>query len=88
MRFVDRKLPKGWTGRILLPTPPVHPLMGVPEEKMKIVKLILSALVIAAALFADPAPDIDLVDLEGKWHNMNTYVKQGKYIAYDFVTLG
>jgi len=55
---------------------------------MKIVKLILSALVITAALSADPAPDVDLVDLDGNWHNMNTYVNQGKYIAYDFVTLG
>jgi hypothetical protein len=55
---------------------------------MKMVKLALGVTVITAALSADPAPDINYIDLDGKWHNMNTYVRQGKYIAYDFVTLG
>lgn len=36
---------------------------------------------------ADPAPDINVVDLDGNWHNLNTYVSQGKYVALDFVTL-
>ncbi len=51
-------------------------------------QLVLKVVMLFAALsFADPAPDINLVDLEGNRHNMNTYVTQGKYIAYDFVTL-
>lgn len=54
---------------------------------LKMIKLIAGVLLATAVVSADPAPDINLVDLEGNWHNMNTYVSQGKYIAYDFVTL-
>ncbi len=54
---------------------------------MKMIKGLTGILVLAAVVFADPAPDYDYVDLEGNMHNMNTYVSQGKYIAYDFVTL-
>ncbi len=54
---------------------------------MKLLKGLIFVLGIASVLSADPAPDINLVDLDGNWHNMNTYLKQGKYIVYDFVTL-
>ena len=54
---------------------------------LKMIKMITGVLLAAAVVSADPAPDINLVDLEGNWHNMNTYISQGKYIAYDFVTL-
>ncbi len=51
------------------------------------IKLIAGVLMVTTVVSADPAPDYDYVDLEGNMHNMNTYVSQGKYIAYDFVTL-
>jgi hypothetical protein len=54
---------------------------------MKIYLFLAGVFLINALAVADPAPDINLVDLEGNWHNMNKYVTQGKYIAYDFVTL-
>lgn len=51
-------------------------------------KVIVIMLVTMTALaFSDSAPNINYVDLDGKRHNMNTYIKQGKYLAYDFVTL-
>ena len=54
---------------------------------MKILPLLTAVLLSAAPVFADPAPNINIVDLDGKWHNLNTCVKQGKYVALDFVTL-
>ncbi len=54
---------------------------------MKLFAGLIVVVGITAVLSADPAPDINYIDLDGNWHNMNTYVKQGKYIAYDFVTL-
>ena len=58
------------------------------KYRMQMLRGLIAVLGLTAVLLADPAPDVDLVDLDGNWHNMNTYVSQGKYIAYDFVTLG
>lgn len=52
---------------------------------MRTIIMVLAAIV--AATLADPAPNINYKDLDGNRHNMNTYVKLGKYLAYDFVTL-
>lgn len=54
---------------------------------MKILKIVTAVLLSANIASADPAPDINIVDLDGKWHNLNTYARQGKYVAIDFVTL-
>ena len=58
------------------------------KYRMQMLRGLIAVLGLTAVLSADPAPDVDLVDLDGNWHNMHTYVSQGKYIAYDFVTLG
>ena len=54
---------------------------------IKCTTAILALLALAAVAIADPAPNYNYKDLDGNWHNMNTYAQKGKYLAYDFVTL-
>lgn len=55
--------------------------------KSVLTKMLLLLTLFASHLFADPTPDLDVVDLDGNWHNLNDYVTEGKYVALDFVTL-
>lgn len=54
---------------------------------MNYLKILISIFFISTLLSADPAPDINLIDTDGNWHNLNSYVNDGKYVALDFVTL-
>ncbi len=55
--------------------------------KLNLTKAILLFALSFTLAGADPTPDLDVVDLDGKWHNLNDYVNEGKFVALDFVTL-